>query len=210
LKEVDADLQRSLNLAAPRGALVQDVTAGSPGDRAGLRAYDLILALDDREVATDDQLISEISSRSPGTAVRLRLIRDGREQMINVKLAERPARDGSSGSAPPPAPLDRRLDQDGPLGLTVRDIDRQAASRLNLPDDIKGVLITRVEALSPTFEGGIERGTVLLEINRQSVPSVAEFRRIARAAQPGDVLTLYVYSPELDQRELKTVRIDER
>ena len=80
LRDVDADLQRSLKLTVGRGALVQDVNEGSPGERAGLRPYDTIVALDDRPMANDDQLIHEIASRTPGSAVRLRLIRDGREE----------------------------------------------------------------------------------------------------------------------------------
>jgi S1-C subfamily serine protease len=72
------------------------------------------------------------------------------------------------------------------------------------------VLITRVEPLSSSFDSGIERGTVLLEINRQRVESVADYLRIARAARPGDILTLWVYSPDLVQRQLKTVRVEDR
>jgi S1-C subfamily serine protease len=64
--------------------------------------------------------------------------------------------------------------------------------------------------MSPSFDSGIERGTVLLEINRQAVDSVAEYRRIVRASQPGDVLTLYLYAPDLEQRQIKTVRVDDR
>jgi S1-C subfamily serine protease len=64
--------------------------------------------------------------------------------------------------------------------------------------------------MSTSFDAGIERGTVLLEINRQQVESVADYRRIARAARPGDVLTLYVYAPDLDQRQLKTIRVEDR
>ena len=57
LRDVDADLQRSLGLPVSRGALVQDVTAGSPADRAGVRPYDIILSFDDQAVANDDELI---------------------------------------------------------------------------------------------------------------------------------------------------------
>jgi S1-C subfamily serine protease len=96
------------------------------------------------------------------------------------------------------------------LGLNVRDLDRQALDRLDLPRRTRGVLITRVEPLSSSFDGGIERGTVLLEINRQRVESVADYRRIARAARPGDILTLWVYSPDLVQRQLKTIRVEDR
>jgi S1-C subfamily serine protease len=96
------------------------------------------------------------------------------------------------------------------LGLNVRDLDRQTLDRLDLPRRTRGVLITRVEPLSSSFDSGIERGTVLLEINRQRVESVADYRRIARAARPGDILTLWVYSPDLVQRQLKTIRVEER
>jgi len=72
------------------------------------------------------------------------------------------------------------------------------------------VLITRVEGMSSSFDGGIERGTILLEINRQRVESAAEYRRLARAARPGDVLTLYIYAPDLEQRQLKTIRVEDR
>ena len=92
LRDVDADLERSLKLTVDHGALVQDITSGSPADRAGLRPYDVITSLDDRAIANDDQLIREISARAPGSAARLHLVRDGRDQTLTVKLAERPTR----------------------------------------------------------------------------------------------------------------------
>jgi serine protease Do len=213
LRDVDVDLERSLKLSTKSGALVQDVTPGSPADRAGLRAYDVIVSLDDHTVRTDDQLIREISARPPGTAARLGLVRDGHEEMLLVRLAERPARDRGDGrSEQSPQPTDRNKNEldNVMLGLNVRDLDRQTAERLELPKQTKGVLITRVEPMSSSFDGGIERGTVLLEINRQRIDSVAEYRRIARAAHPGDILTLYIYSPDLDQRQMKTVRVEDR
>ena len=70
-----SDAVRSLKLTVARGALVQDVTEGSPGDRAGLRPYDIITALDDHAVANDDELIRDISGRAPGSAARMVTIR---------------------------------------------------------------------------------------------------------------------------------------
>ena len=213
LRDVDSDLERSLKLTVDHGALVQDITAGSPADRAGLRPYDVITSLDDRAISNDDQLIREISARAPGSSARLRLVRDGRDQSLTVKLAERPARERPDKADAPagPAPERPKTDVDNvPLGLTVRDIDRQTAERLELPRQTRGVLITRVEPMSSSFDGGIERGTVLLEINRQPIESVAEFRRVARAAHAGDILTLYIYAPDLDQRQLKTIRLEDR
>jgi serine protease Do len=212
LRDVDVDLERSLKLPVNHGALVQDITSGSPADRAGLRPYEVITSLDDRAIANDDQLIREIASRAPGSAARLHLLRDGHDQTVVVKLSERPARERPDKVDSPAGPPERsKADPDSLLlGLTVRDIDRAAADRLELPKQVRGVLIARVEAMSAAFDSGIERGTVLLEINRQRVESVAEFRRIAHAARAGDVLTLYVYAPDLDQRQLKTIRVEDR
>ena len=93
LRDVDPDLQRSLGLSSSSGALVQDVTAGSPGARAGLRPYDLIVAVDGKQVVRNDELIQLVAARQPGTSATLQIVRDGRAMNVPVKLAERPARD---------------------------------------------------------------------------------------------------------------------
>jgi serine protease Do len=212
LRDVDPDLQRALNLNVTHGALVQDITQGSPGDLAGLRPYDVIVALDDRAVQSDDDLIRDISARTPGSAAHLKLVRDGHEQNVTLKLAERPPRDGverieRQDTRPP---FRGAVDPDALLGLTVRDLDRATIERLELPKEVRGVVIARVEPMSPSFDAGLERGTILLEIGRQKVESLADYRRISRAAHPGAILSLYVYVPDLEQRKLLTVRVDDR
>jgi serine protease Do len=209
LRDVDPDLQQSLQLPIDEGALVQDVAVSSPAERAGIRPYDVILSFNRKRVASDDELIREISAQSPGTTAELRLLRDGREQIVTVKLAERPPR-ALAGAEPAGGPAAPRPDLDPVLGLTVRDLDAAAFNRFRLPGSTRGVLITRVEPLSTSFDADIETGTVLLEINRKPVETAADYRRIANAARPGDILTLFLYSPELEQRQLKTVRVEER
>ena len=88
LTDVDPDLQRSLRLASTQGALVQDVTSGSPGHRAGLRTYDLITGIDDKRMANNDEIIREVARRGPGTMARLQVVRDGRTQTVTVRLGE--------------------------------------------------------------------------------------------------------------------------
>ena len=51
---------------------------------------------------------------------------------------------------------------------------------------------------------------MLLEINRERIESAGDYRRVVRATRPGDIVTLYIYSPELEQRQLKTVRVEDR
>jgi serine protease Do len=211
LRDIDADLQQSLKLTVSKGALVQDISDGSPADRAGLKPYDTIVSLDDRTTANDDELIREIASRPPGTAVHLQVVRDGHPEAITVKLAERPARDAEQphNTTGPAASQERRKGEpDDPLGFAVRDLDRQTMDRLDIPKSFHGVLVTRVDPFGPSYDAGVERNSVLLEINRQPVESAAQYRRVAKAARPGDVFALYVYYPDLDQRRLMTVRVD--
>ena len=204
LRDVDPDLQRSLGLRSPNGALVQDVRAGSPGARAGIRTYDVIVAVDGRAVAGNDELIKLIAARKPGTTATLQVVRDGRSMNVPVKLAERPIRDQRQERRAGEQPSSQR----GPtIGLAVREIDSEFSARANLPAGIEGVVVSRVEPMSPAFDAEIERGHVLLEINRQPVRTVEDFRRLTSRAGVGDVLTLYLYKPE-SGRALHTVKID--
>lgn len=213
LRDVDGDVVKSLNLSVAEGALVQDITEGSPAERAGLRPYDVILSFEGRSIGTDDELIHEIASRAPGTPVSMQVLRDGHQIPITVKLAERPLRSRGGVENPTstaPRPARRNNEVEALLGLTVRDIDASTAQRLELPKPTRGVLILGVEPLSTAFDAGIERGTVLLEVNRQPVDSVDAFTRVARDIRPGDVAALFVYAPDTEQRQLKTVRIEGR
>jgi serine protease Do len=211
LRDIDADLQQSLKLNVSKGALVQDITEGSPGDRAGLKPYDTIVSLDNRPTANDDDLIREIASRVPGTAVRLQVVRDGRTESTTVKLAERPARDNGEPTHAGTGPAQqnrRKADGDDPLGFAVRDLDRQTIDKLDIPKGFHGVLVTKVDPFGPSYDAGVERNSVLLEINRKPVESASLYRRLVHDAHPGDVFALYVYYPDLDQRRLLTVRVD--
>ena len=206
LRDVDPDLQRSLGLSSSSGALVQDVTAGSPGARAGLRAYDLIVAVDGKQVVRNDELIQLVAARQPGTSATLQIVRDGRAMNVPVKLAERPVRD------PEPDEIDegaRPTSRTGSLlGMLVREIDVEFAARFNLPKGMHGVVVSRVDPMGPAYDADIERGNILLEINRQPVQSIDDFRRLTANARSGEVMALYLYKPEGPRRELRTVKVD--
>jgi serine protease Do len=209
LKDVDPDLQRSLGLGDTRGALVQDVTENSPGQRAGLRPYDLITAVDGQPVTSNDELVRRIAATEPGTGVNVDLLRDARPMRVLVKLAERPGRVPESGeSRPEGQPAVRPTSGGSPLGLAVRDLGRDDIARLALPADVHGVLIARVDPIGPAFDADLERGQVILEVNRRPVRSVHDFLQLTGAVRPGDVLALYLYLPDEDQRALRTIRID--
>ena len=212
LRDVDPDLRVPLRLPQVTGALVQDVTAGSPADRAGLKPYDLITAVDGVDVIANDALIREISARTPGSTARLEVIRDGRDREMLVKLAERQSGRPPTNYAQAPAPSARSPQEFGPgdLGLTVIEIDPRNAHRYDIPEGMRGLLVQRVEPLSPAQEAGIERGHILLEINREPVDTVARLRRVIEGAGLGATLAVFIYIPEIDEKNIRTVRLDPR
>jgi serine protease Do len=209
LRDVDPDLQTSLKLSRGDGALVQDVSPGSPGARGGLRPYDVIVSVDGSAVRTHDRLIREIAERVPGSSAKLEYVRDGRTHSVSVKLAERPRQPIDRGVTTSAERSTQRT-APGELGLSLIEIDDSNAHRFDIPAGMTGLMVQRVEPLSVAYDGGIERGSIILEINRQSVNSIAGFRRIVGAARPGDVLAVYLYEPELDQRAIRTVRTESR
>jgi serine protease Do len=192
--------------------MVQDVNAASPAERAGLRAYDVIVDVDGRSVLTNEELIRDISARQPGTVVRLGILRESRRQTVNVKLAERPTRgdevaasDMLGGARRPPSPEPRDEQR---LGLVVRELDRNFVGRLQIPTAIQGVVISRVDPTGPGFQALLRRGFVIMEINRRPVRSVSDYEKQVAAARPGDVLALYIYDPTVAQRSLVTVTVE--
>jgi serine protease Do len=210
LRDVDPDVQASLKLTRGDGALVQDVTTGSPGARAGIKPYDLIVAVDRQAVGTNDALIREIAERQPGSNARLDLLRDGRPLEVTVKLAERPGR--LTPPSAPTSPAGRGLERDEPieLGLTLIEVGETNAHRFDIPAGMTGLLVQRVEPFSAASDAGILRGQILLEVNRQAVSSVAGYRRAVQASRPGDVLAVFLYDPDLEQRAIHTVRTEPR
>jgi serine protease Do len=95
-----------------------------------------------------------------------------------------------------------------PLGLTVRELDRESIARLEVPDSVHGVMVSRVDPTGAAFSASIRRGFVIMEINRREVRSLADYQHLIGGAKPGDVLALYCYDPTLGQRTLLTVTVD--
>ena len=212
LTDVNPALQRALGLGVSQGVIIQDVTPQTPAERAGLKPYDVILEVEGQPVATSQELIRDISERQPGSVAKLQVLREGRRQVLQVKLAERPGREGelddpngdSIGAHPgrPPAPEFGR-----PLGVSVRDMDRGFINRLAVPGEVRGVVVNRVDTTGPSHQA-LRRGLVILELNRRPTRSVLEYQRIVGALRPGDVVAIYYYDPRIAQRGLVTVTLD--
>jgi serine protease Do len=206
LTDLTATLRDALDLRPDRGALVQDVSLDTPAARAGLRTYDVVVGVDGRAVTSDQELTRYIAAQAPGTAVRLRVWREGTERDIDVRLAQRVA---TTRGRQPVTVSDSRPTADwAPLGLRVRELDTASVTRLRLPTDIAGVLVSEVDPAGPSRLANLRVNHVILEINRQPVTSVDSYR--ARVSDlPADApVALLVFDRGTNQRVLCTVIAD--
>ena len=207
LTNVTSTLREALRLGPSQGALVQDVSLDTPAARAGLRPYDVVVGIDGRGVASDEDLIRYIAAQAPGTAVSLRVWRDGREHEFAVRLAQRAvvARGGrtavSQAESRPPTDW-------SPLGMRVRALDAEAIGRLRLPTDLAGVLVTDVDPAGPSRLANLRINHVILEVNRQPVPTVEAWQARVSALPAGAPAALLVFDRATNQRVLCAVIAD--
>jgi len=140
-------------------------------------------------ISTGDELVAEISALKPGTTAKLGYIRNGKPSTVDVTIADRSKlfatrlgdeEEGGEEAAP----------QESRLGINVRDITPDLADRMKLPNS-KGVLVQDVKPGGFGDNVGVSRGDVILEINKQTVNSEADFRKLQSQLKPGqDVVFL--------------------
>jgi ABC-2 type transport system permease protein len=87
---------QALGWQQPRGARLTSTVAGSPATKAGLLPGDIVLAMDDRDIDSPTSVIRALGAKAPGALVRFRLLRDGKEQRVEVTLAQRPQQSTSA------------------------------------------------------------------------------------------------------------------
>jgi serine protease Do len=205
LTNVTPALRRALGLEAEHGALVEDVTPDMPAQRAGMRAYDVIVGADGHEIRSDEALIRYISARAPGTVAMLEVWRDNRLQSVAVKLKDRPLPESSRARLARADDVGRVSQDEAPFGIRVRELDANTAARLQLPETIQGVLVSDVDSAGPARLAQLRTNHVILEINRRRIASLADYRVVVAALRPGEAVAVLVYERRSNQRFICTI-----
>jgi serine protease Do len=181
---------KELHLPSTEGALVSDVTANSPAEKAGLKDGDFIIAFDGKKVFDSNQLMHLIATYKPGARIAVKLMRDGREKTLTVALGERPDDD----KAPRLTSAGGAANQ---LGLEVANLTAELAREFDIKlESPTGVVVMDVQEGSVAEKEGVQVGDVIREVNRETVRSVREFNRIAGALKPGDTVLLRIVRGE--------------
>ncbi len=176
--ELTPGLAKQFNVPDLNGALVESVEPGSPGSKAGFRAGDVVRTLDGKQVTSPSSLRYSVASMSPGTEVKLGILRNGKPMTLSLRLGELPANAGQGG----PGGEGKAPSQSTLRGISVQNLTPGIRSQLNLPASEHGVVITAIDPNSPAGQAGLTQGDVIEGINRQPVNSVADFNRLAGSA----------------------------
>lgn len=130
------------------------------------------------------QLRNLVAQTAPGTTIRFKVFRDGAERELAATLGELDVRTASSrGRGGSPGAPGSAL-----AGVQVENLTAETARRLNLPVTARGVVITDIDSDSPAADAGLQRGDLIVEVNRQPVTSVSEFNAALQRAGKKSVL----------------------
>jgi serine protease Do len=182
ITEINPQISRQMKLAKEqRGVIVSEIYEGEPAAKAGIQVYDVITEVNGKKVADGRQLINTVSSISPGTKVSVKVLREGKEKEFTLVVGKRPSREAMIGQRGP-APRKAVRPAVDP-GMVVEDLDNELRRELDLPKNIRGVVVSRVTPGGPAEEAGLERGDVIVEVDQKPTPDARTFNAVFRESK---------------------------
>ncbi|HEY5147736.1 MAG TPA: Do family serine endopeptidase [Polyangiaceae bacterium] len=164
---MDDDLAKAVGLDHPHGALVEDVEAGSPGEKAGIRAGDVIVAVDGQDVPHSEDLPRLVARHAPGTQVKLAVLHGRQEHDVDVTLAAMKD-EGEHADVSPQGANESNADRTSALGIAIAEEDGH-------------VIVARVASDGPS-DGKLRPGDVIEEIAGQRVVNASDLVAKVHAA----------------------------
>ncbi len=182
IQNLTPELSKSLGIKETEGALVAGVESGSPADKAGLKRGDLITGLGGKKVLDSTGLRNMVSGMAPGTKVDIKILRDGKEQTLTATLGEFKERK-----------VVKKTEYNNVLkGITVQELTPSLRDKLNLPDNLNGVVITGMSAGSPA-QGLLQPNDVIQEVNRTPIQSAQDYDQAVSKIAEDDTVLLLIY-----------------
>lgn len=178
VQSLTLELAKSLKAENAKGALVGDVVAGSPAEKAGIHRGDVIEALNKEKVEGPQELALLVAKTQVGQKVTVTILREGVQKEIPVTI-EKLGSTGAKTEASIPT-------NQGKWGLGLRDRSTAEASQKG----DRGVVVANVQPGSPADQAGVRQGDIILEINRKPVNSVGEAKGLISQAGEKDSLML--------------------
>jgi serine protease Do len=182
IQQITPELQEKLDLKDQKGALVADVTAGGPAEKAGIQRGDVIVSYDGREVREMNELPMMVGSTPVGREVEVEILRKGRKKVIEVEIGKL-----NEEMETKEEPSESRSD----LGMRVEEITPELAQKLNLSEQ-SGLVVVDVDPSSPAAEAGIRPGDLILEVDQKEVDSLDQYWDAISGYNEGDTVLFLI------------------
>ena len=183
IQAITPELAKQFNLEEEYGALVGDVIEESPAEKAGIMRGDVIIEYNGKKVDEPYNLRNTVANTSPGDEVELKVVRDGEIITIKVTIGELPS---ETQTAP------RREYENALRGVSVRDLTSELYTQLNIPEKIKGVVVSDIKPGSPAEEKLLE-GDIIQQINKKAVANSQDYESIVSKIKSDEDILLLVF-----------------
>ncbi len=182
LQDITSDLMKFFNLKEKEGALISQVYAGSPAEKAGLKVGDVVAEVDGAKIKNSQDVVREVLKKKVGQKVNFVVLREGKRIEISVTTAQMPEKMGQRGPAKPAREW---------FGLRVSNVTPEIAKQLSLAKT-EGVVIVGVQPNSTAQAAGLKSGDIILEVNHQKIFNENDYRTAMEKAKPEQGVLLLI------------------
>ena len=177
IQDVNKNLAESLGLKKPSGALIAQVEAGSPADKAGMEAGDVVIEFDGQGIIDASDLPHTVGLMSPGKKTSAIVVRKGKERQLKVIVGARPGDDRTGA----------RGGMGDVLGLTVDDLTEEIQTKWRLSG---GVVVNKVTPDSPAAEAGLQPGDVIVQLGYRTIADLSDYDAVLEDMPTGSPVAL--------------------
>lgn len=188
ISDVTPENAKFFHVDNSEGAVVSQVEDNSPAAKAGLKVGDVVTELNGQKISDASQLQIEVGQKHPGSVIKLQVLRDGKTITVPVTLEEMGSRDreGKEGAS---------AEHGKPRwGLGLTDVTPELRDQLRLSSEIHGAVVEQVQPGSAADNAGLQRGDVIVEVNRHAVQNAGDVRQALSAVPKGQDALVLVWS----------------
>jgi serine protease Do len=182
IQDIGEDMARNMNYKSRSGAIVSDVIAGDPADRAGIKVYDIITEINGKVIKDSHDLLLKIAALHVGEKISIKVIRGGKEKVFYLTVAERKDKTEIA--------LAKGKESKVYFGIVAQEISPAISKQLGVPRE-SGVIIIDIENGSPAEDVGLRPQDIIVQVNKVKISSVKQYtKEISKAAEKSNVTLL--------------------